>query len=271
MKLKYPFFLTTLLISLFFIYPAFSQINNLKNLKAILIVGHQEEGTREAIEDMNEIANLFSKKGVSVYKFYDKEADWNEIVRIARYCNFFVYSGHGSKMGENGNVGGICVNSMVSSSELMSSLRLKEGALVIFKSVCNGAGSSAGDDNNIGITEAKKRVTHYAYPFFEIGASAYYANNFGNGVYNFLNDFLSGVYLKEAYINSTDTWTNIEFEEYFSRDQTKSFSIASSPGGGTATRTTYTNGIKKVEQITNPKSYDISYVGKKDFSILDMY
>ena len=173
-------------------------------------------------------------------------------------------------MGEDGNAGGICINSMVSSSRLMNQLRLKDNSLVIFKSVCNGAGSSAGDDNDIGITEAKKRVTYYAYPFFEIGASAYYANNFGNGVYDFLSDFLSGVTLKQSYLNSTETWTNVEFEESFSRDTAKSFSIASTPGGGTATRTTYTNGVKKVEQVKSHKGYKIAYVGEPGFSIINM-
>jgi hypothetical protein len=270
MKLNVKLILTTLWICLFCIYPVFCQNNNSKDLKAILIVGHQEDRTKGAIEKMDEIANLFLKKGVLVYKFYDKKADWNEIIKVAKNCNFLLYSGHGSTMGKDGNVGGICINSMISSFELMKNLRLKENALVIFKSVCNGAGSSAGDDNDIGITEAKKRVAYYAYPFFEIGASAYYANNFGNGVYDFLDDFLSGITLKQAYLNSTKTWTNVEFEEVFSRDNTKSFSIASRPGGGTATRTTYTNGVKKVEQVKSPKGYKIAYVGKIGFSIIDM-
>ena len=247
-----------------------SQLADQKDLKAILIVGHQEDGTANAIKYMDKIADIFLENKVSVHKFYDYKANWDEIIEKAKECSFFVYSGHGSNMGENGNVGGICINSMISSSELIDQLRLKEDALVIFKSVCNGAGSSAGDDNDIGITEAKKRVSYYAYPFFEIGASAYYANNFGDGVYNFLTDFLSGVTLKQSYLNSTKKWTNVEFEEVFSRDTSKFFSIASTPGGGTGTRTSYTNGVKKVEQVEVIKGYSISYVGKPGFSILDI-
>ena len=147
---------------------------------------------------------------------------------------------------------------------------MKNNALVLFKSVCRGAGSSAGDNDDIGIKVAKERVTSYAYPFFEIGAAGYYANNFGNGVYNFLKDFLAGKTLKEAYVNSASTWTTIEFEEPFPNDSTKSFSIASTPGGGTSTRTTYTNGVKKVEKIPTPKEYEIAYVGSTTFSIQDM-
>ena len=269
MKLNVKLIFTTLWICLLFTYPLLGQVSP-KGLKAILIVGHQEDGTGRAMKDMDRIADIFLENGVSVDKFYDDKANWDKIIETAKECSFFVYSGHGSNMGEDGNAGGICINSRVSSSELMNKLRLKENALVIFKSVCNGAGSSAGDDNDIGITEAKKRVTYYAYPFFKIGASAYYANNFGDGVYNFLIDFLSGVTLEQSYLNSTKTWTNVEFDDVFSRDTTKSISIASCPGGGTATRTTYINGVKKVEQVEHPKAYDIAYVGKTVFSILNM-
>ena len=269
MKLNVKLIFTTLWICLLFTYPVLGQVST-KSLKAILIVGHQEDGTGNAMKNMDKIADVFLENGVSVHKFYDDKANWEKIIETAKECSFFVYSGHGSHMGEDGNVGGICINSMVSSSELMNKLSLKENALVIFKSVCNGAGSSAGDDNDIGITEAKKRVTYYAYPFFKIGASAYYANNFGDGVYNFLIDFLSGVTLEQSYLNSTKTWTNVEFDDVFSRDTTKSISIASCPGGGTATRTTYINGVKKVEQVEHPKAYDIAYVGKTVFSILNM-
>ena len=134
--------------------------------------------------------DLAKKLGVSAIIQPGGSINDNTIIEVANKCKFFVYSGHGSTMGVNGNAGGICINSMVSSYELIKSLRLKENALVIFKSVCRGAGSSAGDNTDIGITEAKKRVTNYAYPFFEIGASAYYANNYGAGAYNFLEDFL---------------------------------------------------------------------------------
>lgn len=260
---------TTLFLLLFFVSTGIGQTIP-KDLQAILIVGHQEDGTGRAIDNMDNVADVFLANGVSVHKFYDDQANWDRIVETAKDCSFLVYSGHGSNMGENKNVGGLCISSMVSSHELMSELRLKNNALVIFKSVCNGAGSSAGDDNDIGLAEAKKRVTYYAYPFFEIGAAAYYANNFGNGVCDFLTDFLSGVTLKQSYVNSTSIWTDIEFEEEFSRDQTKSFSIASTPGGGTSIRTTYTNGVKKVEEVKSPKGYDIAYVGRKTFSVLNM-
>jgi hypothetical protein len=269
MKLNILSIFSTLWISSHFTYPVLGQAGP-KDLKAILIVGHQEDGTGKAIKDMDKIADLFVENGVAIHKFYDDKANWDQIIETAKECNFLVYSGHGSNRGEDGNAGGLCINSRVSSAELMNKLRLKKNAIVLFKSVCNGAGSSASDEQDIGITEAKKRVTYYAYPFFETGASAYYANNFGNGVYHFLMDFLKGLSVQQSYLNSTQIWTNVELEEVFSRDSTKSISIASTPGGGTATRTTYINGVKKEQEIKSPKGYKIAYVGKADFSILNM-
>jgi hypothetical protein len=151
--------------------------NGFKQLKAVLIVGHQEDLTEWAIETMNEIADFLDQKGVVVHKFYDDEAIWDDIVVAATGANFFIYGGHGSHLGKNGGAGGICVEPTVGPTKMMKELKLHANALVVFKSVCSGAGSSAGDDTDIGIIEARKRITDYSNPFFEIGASAYYANN----------------------------------------------------------------------------------------------
>ncbi|MBU3713713.1 MAG: hypothetical protein FGM46_02055 [Ferruginibacter sp.] len=249
---------------------SYGQYNASSGLNAVLIVGHQEDGTMDAIRKMNKTAGILEQYGVNVYKFYDKDANWTAIKNIAPYCSFLVYSGHGSTLGVDGNVGGLCLTSNISTATIINDLKLKHNALVIFKSVCNGSGSSAGDDYDIGISEAKKRVTHYAYPFFKSGAAAYYANNYVDGSDNFLVDFLTGMSLKNAFVKSTNLWTTIEIDESFSMDWNKKISIAGSEGGGIATRTTYTNGVKTVEKIVSPKDYSIAYVGRESFSISDM-
>lgn len=248
----------------------FSQYSKTSSLKAVLVVGHQEDGTQKAMAQMDKIADFFLSKGVKVSRFYDDNAIWSDIVASSSDASFFVYSGHGSTLGENNNYGGLCVKSMVSSSELMQKLRLKKNAVVLFQSVCGGAGSSAGDDGDIGIAEAKNRVTHYAYPFFKIGASMYYANNYQDGVYDFLDAFFSGKKLREIYQDIAQEWTKIDVEETYQRDQSKYIGVASSKGGGFATRVTYTNGVRKEERIPSAKSYDIAYVGSADFSIRDL-
>lgn len=243
---------------------------NKEGFEAILIVGQQEDGTKDAIARMDKIADFFKKKKVKVHQFYDGDANWNEIVQVSKNCSFLVYSGHGSNLGVDGNAGGLCLNDQISSKELMEQLRLKENALVLFQSVCKGAGSSAGDTKDIGIEEAKNRVTHYAYPFFEVGASAYYANNYLDGVLDFLTDFFDGNTLGSIYNKSIGSRHKIELEEPFEKDPRKTISIMSTPGGGVATVTTYTNGVKSVKKIIEPKSYDMAYVGASDFSIKHM-
>ena len=237
------------------------------SLKAILIVGHQEDGTSSAINDMNTIAGVFEQHGIQVYKFYDAKANWSEIKSISQNCNFLVYSGHGSNLGENGEAGGLCINPRISTSQLLSELKLKPNSLIMFKSVCRGAGSSAGDDGDIGLSEALKRVTSYSNPFFKIGASAYYANNYGSGVSGFLKNFLSKQNLQNCFSISAQMWTEIECDKPFSKDSSKNIGIASSEGGGVSTVTSYHNGVKTVEQRATPKQYDIAYVGSPSFNI----
>ena len=61
-----------------------------------------------------------------------------------------------------------------------------------------GAGSFASDDVDIGIKKAIERVLDYSKPFLSIGASAYYADNFGKGCLSFLNNFLRVKLLKNV-------------------------------------------------------------------------
>ena len=147
--------------------------NNLSNLEAVLVVGNTEESTKSAIEEMNSLALVFIKNGIKVTKFYDKNTNWESIKVAAKTASFFVYDGHGSTLGINGATGGLCLNKFISTEQILADLRLKKNALVLFKSVCGGAGSSASDTKDIGIDEAAQRVTDYSYPFFSIGASCY--------------------------------------------------------------------------------------------------
>ena len=239
-------------------------------LKAILIVGPLEDITDSSIESMDKIAGLLKSKGVKVHRFYNTNADWDKIKAASKGANFFIYSGHGSTLGEGGKSGGLCLQSMVSSNRIVEELELHSNAIVIFKSVCRGAGSSADDSGDIGIGEATIRVSDYATPFFKIGASCYYANNLGDGCLTFLSDFFSGKTIKECFELSAKRWTKIELSKKYPWDNAKEISIASTDWGGTTTRTTYANGLKKVEKIPTSKQYNIAYVGYPDFTIYDV-
>ena len=236
-------------------------------LEAVLIVGHQEDGTKAAIRKVDEIASFLEAKNVKVHKFYDKDTDWDKITAVTSNASILVYSGHGSVMGEGGVSGGLCLNDMVSSKEMLETMRLKKNALVVFQSVCRGAGSSAGDDTDIGIAEAKKRVTNYSKPFFAIGAGCYYANNYHQGCLDFLKEVFAGKSAQNGFKATASFWTKIEFEEAYQYDESKLISIASSKANGKVTRTTYVNGVKKVEEVPAVKSYDIAYVASPAFSL----
>jgi hypothetical protein len=243
--------------------------NDFSKLKAVLIIGHQEDLTDWAMEKMNEIADILDEKGVVVHKFYDDKAIWDDIVVAATGANFFIYGGHGSNLGKNGGAGGICVEPTVGPTKMIEELKLHPNAIVIFKSVCRGAGSSAGDDSDIGILEARKRITDYSNPFFEIGAVAYYANNVGGGCHTFLENFLSGKTLKECYEKSAGRY-KLEASKAYTYDNSKQLSVSSSPATGITTRTSYKNGKKKVERIPTIKEYSIAYVGVPEYSIREM-
>lgn len=238
-----------------------------EGLRAVLVVGHLEASTGRSMKEMDKIGLLLEGHGVKVEKFYDRKAVWKDIAHAARGANFFIYSGHGTNLGGGDNPGGLCVEPTVASYTVRQELKLAANALVVFQSVCYGAGSSAGDGIDIGPAEAGRRVGHYAFPFFSTGASGYYANDFIGGAHDFLTAFLEGRSLGEAYVKTATQWTTIEFDKPYEQDSTKRISVASRPGGGTTTLTTYTNGRRSTRQVPVVKGYVIAYVGEPDFSI----
>ncbi|MFT5777707.1 MAG: hypothetical protein ACI837_000655 [Crocinitomicaceae bacterium] len=235
-------------------------------LKAVLVIGPVQDLTSYFIKEMNKIGDFLEQKGVVVHKFYDDAAVWEDIKAAANDANFFIYSGHGTTMGANSVSGGLCIDRTISSKTMTEGFKLHDNALVIFKSVCRGAGSSASDDSDIGIKEAVKRVTDYSGPFFTIGAASYYANNFGNGCLSFLENFFNGKTIIECHAESSGRYT-IEVAKEYMHDQDKQISITSHQSTGVSTRTTYTNGEKTVEKVPSIKEYEIAYVGNPDYSI----
>ena len=64
-------------------------------LRAVIIVGDQQDGTINAIEDMENIHTFFKSKNVIVKTFYHPKTSWKDIVKESKDASFFVYSGHG--------------------------------------------------------------------------------------------------------------------------------------------------------------------------------
>jgi hypothetical protein len=138
---------------------------------------------------MNGIVTLLQQNGYSVYKFYDPNNQWEAIKRAASDASIIIYDGHGTQMGIDGNYGGLVIDDFISGKRIASELKLKRKALVIYSSVCGGAGSSASDTKDIGIEEAKRRVLGSGLPYILAGAGAYFAINEVNGVESFLNNW----------------------------------------------------------------------------------
>jgi len=238
-------------------------------LRAVIIVGDQQDGTINAIEDMENIHTFFKSKNVIVKTFYHPKTSWKGIVKKSKDASFFVYSGHGMSW-PDGKYGGLDLDEAISSEDIVNDLKLKSNAIVIFKSVCGGAGSSAIDDGDIGIKKAIERVSDYSRPFLNIGASAYYANNFGEGCLSFLNDFFEGKTMKECFGNSIGWSAKLEVDKNYRYDRSKSIGLASSDWGGTVTKTTYINGVKSVREVPSIKDYDIAYVASPLYSLSNL-
>lgn len=104
-------------------------------LIAIIIVGDQQDGTMNAIEDMENIHTFFKSKNVIVKTFYHPKTSWKDIVKASKDASFFVYSGHGMSW-PNGKYGGLDLNEAILSEDIVNDLKLRSSAIVIFKSVC---------------------------------------------------------------------------------------------------------------------------------------
>ena len=165
---------------------------------AILVVGN--DASTCAKQQLDELAILFQSKNIFVYKFYYPNADWSKIKQAAINCSFFVYNGHGcSNCGLDGEFGGIYVNEFVTASMFTNELHFENSPLITIQNSCGAAGASASDVKSITYTEAKNRVSDSANPYFISNAGAYFATNWMDGAHTFLEEFLEGQNLEEAY------------------------------------------------------------------------
>ncbi len=255
-----------------FIKLNYSSVVNLKpSLEAVLVVGNTEESTKSAIKQMDGLAIIFTNNGVKVTKFYDKNTNWEDIKAAAKTASFFVYAGHGSNLGINDATGGLCLKEFIYTKQILEEFKLKKNALVLFKSVCGGAGSSATDIKDIGINEAAQRVTDYSQPFFCIGASCYYADNFEGGVDLFMTEFFKGKCIEDCYKATTEyAYVKPEYSKPFIFDTKKQINVSSYSSTGSVTVTSFENGRKSVKKIPSFKEYEIALVGNPNYCIKDL-
>jgi len=177
-------------------------------LKAVLLVGpidgEQGSWTLREIANMELAANVLTAHGVTVHRFYPGDGStFEDIEAAATGAHFLIYRGHGVYDGTmpTPNVGGFSLSSgYYSPSRIRSNLYLAHNAIVmLYGCFTSGSSSAAGDLRDIGIDEAVRRIAQYSDPFFDIGASGYYANWFGNAFEQFLLYLFAGQTLGQAY------------------------------------------------------------------------
>ena len=189
--------------------------------------------------DISLMRQILSSEGYAVTVLEGGRATWPAVKSNAQGAHVFVYSGHGSNQGYEGT-GGLCLSGsarhdIVSSFTVEKEVKLAPGALVIFKSVCGGAGSSASDRGTISTAEAVKRVSAYSHAFFNMGAEAYFADNTGGrdecGAVTFLRLMTQGQTLKQAYDARSATWFDQRYFEVLDYDPSKKVAVAQSNWG----------------------------------------
>ncbi|MFM7724606.1 MAG: hypothetical protein ACKO7O_07430 [Bacteroidota bacterium] len=238
--------------------------------EAVLVIGSHSIYNEKSLQQMEKIATLLESNNFKVHRFYDPNNEWEAIKKAALNASLFIYRGHGTHLGIDGGFGGIVVDGFISGERISKGLTFNLNPLVIFISACGGAGSSAGDDHDIGVDEAKTRVLGSALPFLLAGAQGYYANNYGDGAHMFLQQWIEQKNLETCYLNSMYSWCTVQSNEPVEDERiTSSFKMAvsSSPDNAVRTLTTTTNGISTTQNIVREFSYSIAYLGNPELTL----
>lgn len=233
---------------------------------AICITGSRTTPDYEAMD--NTIA-ILEQNGFVVKRFFDPQNRWEDIKRAAVNASILIYDGHGTELGLDGNYGGLVIDDYISAKQIATELKLNLNALVIYSTVCGGAGTSASDENDIGIAEAKKRVLGSGLPFLMAGAGGYFAINQVGGVEEFLQLWFAQKNLSQSFVEVASSWHQIDFNGNFYDQRLPSncqMGIATQEGGGISTVTSTINGVTTVRQRIAPKSYDVAYLGPANFN-----
>jgi hypothetical protein len=195
-------------------------------LKAILLVGpiDGDDGSWTTAEkrNMELAAQELEANGVEVYRFYTPNTSWERVKAAAEGAHFFFYRGDGvywSPM-PSPTVGGLALkNEFVSPDAIRRDLRLAPNAIVMMYA-CFSAGTASNDTGSISSQEAQRRVAQYSDPFFDVGASAYFANWYGNAFQMFVRYLFQGKTLGQAYEAYSD----------FNRSSVERYSHPNHPG-----------------------------------------
>ena len=243
-----------------------------KNMKAILIVGIDLGiDALKFLDEMKTTANYLKELGVDVKEFYIDKSIWSDIVKASEGAQILIYAGHGGNPNKaNDGKLDFFVFDYTSMKGIVSELKLKKNALVIFNHACHSAGSSAGDTETLTEMQAIERVENYAEPFMKIGATAYYANSYFYSIPRFLNKLFLGHTLSQAYSEEAiDKIAKIKPNTYNENYQT---GITSRAVNGTTFYHIEKGGKNSAPIHTNlTKKYSNAFVGNPNFTVMDFF
>jgi hypothetical protein len=239
-----------------------------KNQKmAVLVIGSDID--LDAETTMDELAFFLDSMNFKVQKFYDPNNSWEDIKKASKKTNLFIYLGHGTHKGIDGGFGGLVIDEIISGKRIAQELKFENKPMVMFTATCGGAGSSASDNDDIGVAEAQKRVLGSSLPFFLAGAQCYYANNYGSGLLSCLKFLFENKTLGETYEITASKQTTIEKIEQLNDQRLNpafQIGISSHPGGHKGRRTSTANGVSTTEEIIRPKGYPVAFIGDPAFT-----
>lgn len=253
---------------------SFLSKDSLRKLKAIIIVGHVGGWWQEMfLAEQKKNAKYLRSIGIQVVEFYSPRDKWKDIIKASEGANILIYSGHGSNQGINYEFGGLCLaDGIYGAQDILTSLKLHKNAIVIFNSACNSAGTSAGDNGDIGVNEALKRVSEYAYPFIKLGSACYFANNNTDCVIPFFEMFFTRKKVNDIYRKELSFDEKVVAKKSYSYDQNYVISVSSYPGTNKMEDCiSYVNNVKHVTKVLDGKKYSLAYVAKPNFTVVDLF
>jgi len=193
-------------------------------LKAVLIVGSiygaNSSWTTQEKANMDLAAQELQANGVTVYKFYAPNDNWDQIKAAAQGAHFLFYRGHGVYWSDMPSpiVGGFAFSNdvFVSSDMIRSDLHLAPNAIVMLWGCFTAGSADSIDPSPINSAEAQRRVAQYSDPFFDIGAGGYYSNWLSNGFQMIVRYLFQGKTLGEAYqaYNASTNHSTVELHSH---------------------------------------------------------
>jgi hypothetical protein len=193
-------------------------------LKAVLIVGSiygaNSSWTIHEKANMELAAQELQANGVTVYKFYAPNDNWDQIKAAAQGAHFLFYRGHGVYWSDMPSpiVGGFALSNdvFISSDMIRSDLHLAPNAIVMLWGCFMAGSADSIDPSPINSAEAQRRVAQYSDPFFDIGAGGYYANWLDDAFQMLVRYLFQGKTLGEAYqaYNDSTNHSTVEIHSH---------------------------------------------------------